>query len=138
MITGIDIVFEARKHIGVPFRHQGRNPRTGLDCIGLAVRVLSDLGIPISDITSYERDPNPTMMGQAIEPYLSAVDPHEITPGCILWMRFLKEPMHIAIVTDMGMIHAYGTIGRVVEHSIDSKWKKRIHRAYRINGVIYE
>lgn len=138
MITGSSVVREARKHIGIKFRHQGRNPATGLDCIGLAVRVLTDLGLPVSDITNYDRDPNPAMMGAAIEPYLLAVDTNEITPGCILWMKFVREPMHIAIVTDIGMIHAYGTIGRVVEHSIDSKWKKRIHRAYRINGVAYE
>lgn len=138
MITGDDIVSEARKHLGVPFRHQGRNPASGLDCIGLAVRVISDLGFSISDITNYEREPNPVMMGAAIEPYLSRIDHRNIKPGCILWMKFIREPMHVAIVTDIGMIHAYGTIGRVVEHSIDSKWKKRIHLAYRINGVAYE
>lgn len=138
MITGFDIVNEARKHIGVPFRHQGRNPSTGLDCIGLAVRVLVDLGFTLPDITNYDREPNPQMMGAAIEPHLSRIDEIDILPGCVLWMKFIREPMHIAIVTDVGMIHAYGTVGRVVEHGIDKKWSRRIYMAYRINGVVYE
>lgn len=138
MILASDVVAEARKHTGRPFRHQGRNPSTGLDCVGLAVRVLSDLGVDVVDSTSYEREPNPEMMAAAIEPYLSAINLTEASQGCILWIRFFKEPMHIAIVTDIGMIHAYGTIGRVVEHGIDKKWQRRIYKAYRINGVNYE
>ena len=38
------MVFAARAMIGAPFRLHGRNPPTGLDCIGLALRVLEQAG----------------------------------------------------------------------------------------------
>ena len=132
MIYSCDVESHARTFLSVRFKHQGRSKKSGVDCIGLAVCVLSELGLPIVDITNYARKPNPQMMGESIEPYLLQIPKTDIVAGCILWMQFAKEPMHIAIVTGLGMIHAYEPIGRVVEHNIDAKWNRRIYRAYKM------
>lgn len=38
----------ARKYLGIPYRHMGRDSR-GLDCLGLAHLFLKDLGIDLPD-----------------------------------------------------------------------------------------
>ncbi len=38
------IVACARTHVGVHFAHQGRNPATGLDCLGLLIATAKQAG----------------------------------------------------------------------------------------------
>ena len=47
----------ARNYLGVPFKHQGRNPSIGIDCIGLAQLAARDCGIVAPDWTDYARHP---------------------------------------------------------------------------------
>ena len=56
-------------------------------------------------------------------------------PGDLLLMRFAGEPQHLAVFTGETIIHAYQATGRVVEHSLDDKWRRRIVRVYRFVGV---
>jgi hypothetical protein len=51
------IVRAAKSYLGVRFRHQGRD-RTGLDCVGLVVRVCNDLGMAVTDTLDYKRAPD--------------------------------------------------------------------------------
>jgi hypothetical protein len=50
-------------------------------------------------------------------------------------MRFGNEPQHLAVFEGDNVIHAYESIGRVVEHRLDDKWRKRIVRVYRFKGM---
>ena len=63
----------------------------------------------------------------------------DIRPGDVLLMRFRKDPQHLAFVTDyadgLGIIHSYSSIGRVVEHRLDEKWRRRIVAAYRVKWM---
>ena len=54
-----EIVAEARKWIGTPFRHQGRIRGRGVDCVGLPLCVMRDLGIAdwTEDFRVYPRRP---------------------------------------------------------------------------------
>jgi hypothetical protein len=53
-------------------------------------------------------------------------------------MRLAREPQHLAIVSAVAegrpaaLIHAYTEVGKVVEHSLDARWRRRIVRAYRM------
>ena len=57
-VTRAQVVDAARKWLGTPWRHQGRNTH-GIDCVGLVVVVCKGLGISSYDDTGYGRDPDP-------------------------------------------------------------------------------
>ncbi|MDA7787695.1 C40 family peptidase [Sphingomonadaceae bacterium] len=50
---GLAIARSARSFIGVPFRLHGRDPRYGLDCVGLVSATLAKAGFPATAPTGY-------------------------------------------------------------------------------------
>lgn len=129
------IIEAARECIGTPFVHQGRILNKALDCAGVAVHVFNRMGCEVDQPAAYSRMPNNAMLEYWADrqPYLT----RETIPqaGDILLMKFKSEPQHVAIFTGENLIHAYEAIGRVVEHRLDDKWRKRIVRAYRFKGI---
>ena len=121
-------VAAARAYVGTPFRHQGRD-HLGLDCIGLVVCAARDAGYTLTDRTDYPRDPN-GLLSVELARQFDAVE--TAAPGDILLMRFRGEPQHVAILAGATLIHGYASIGRVVEHGLDVKWRRRIVQAYRL------
>ena len=55
--TGADVVTDARRYLGIPYVFGGgpANPRAGLDCSGLVMRVALDLGYKNCPRTSEEQ-----------------------------------------------------------------------------------
>lgn len=53
-----DIATAALSLIGTPFRHQGRAPGAGLDCVGVWVCALRACGVEVEDVTAYRRLPD--------------------------------------------------------------------------------
>jgi cell wall-associated NlpC family hydrolase len=129
------IIEAARECIGTPFVHQGRIVGLALDCAGVAVHVFDRVGCAVDQPAAYSRMPNNAMLEYWADrqPFLA----REAVPqaGDILLMRFTGEPQHVAIFTGENLIHAYEAIGRVVEHRLDDRWRKRIVRAYRFRGL---
>lgn len=129
------IIAAARECIGTPFAHQGRIINKALDCAGVAVHVFDSMGCEVDQPAAYSRTPNNAMLEYWADrqPFLT----RETIPqaGDILLMKFKREPQHVAIFTGVGLIHAYEPFGRVVEHDMDAKWRKRIVRAYRFVGI---
>lgn len=103
----------------------------GIDCGGLVVLAYSDCGIELGDIEGYTRHPWRDGLVKALGASLKVVD-GPIVPGDVLLFRITKEPQHIALATDKGMIHAHLGDNGVVEHGIDNYWKDRFIRAYRL------
>lgn len=135
-VTRQQIVDAARSYLGVRYHHQGRS-RAGLDCAGLLVCVARDLGLDTSeDITGYARTPDGVSLKTALDRALLPVSIFGYSPGDVLLMRFERDPQHIAIVTDKGIIHSYLSVRRVVEHGIDDTWRGRILAAYELPGVV--
>lgn len=111
------IVESARKYLGVPFRHQGRNI-LGLDCAGLVVIALLDIGVQVKDVYGYSVNPHKGRLETAIleNPAISEIAITDAIEGDILLIKFHTEPQHVAIKTDIGIIHSTSLIGKVVEH----------------------
>lgn len=124
----------ARAYLGVPYKHQGRN-RRGLDCIGLMIRVGHDLGLSDFDIDGYARVPSGYKMAQQIAEVCERIPANTAQPGDMIHLAFQRQPQHLALLTDIGMIHADNTRG-VVEHVLDAQWRARIRGWYRLPGVI--
>lgn len=124
-----ELVKAARAYLGCPFHHQGRS-RHGLDCAGLLVLAYRDLGIELLDLPAYGREPWNDGLRECVESnFRKVARPAE--PGDILLLRYRREPQHLAIVTDKGMIHTYATVGKVVETNIGPTWIERIVGTYR-------
>ncbi len=121
------IFLTARSCVGSPFRHQGRNPAFGLDCVGLIVYVAKSVGLAAFDHLDYKRIP----VREAISSHAHSAgfiqrSKSDMQPGNIIILKFGKYLEHAAILSDRGIIHACEKYGRVVEHGLNDEWRSRI------------
>lgn len=119
----------ARSLVGkVKFRHQGRNPATGLDCAGLPQWAMTQIGRPVWDLTAYGREPHKDGLKGAMVRNLGASVPREsMRGGDVVLMRFKGAPRHVAIVTQLpdgrlGLLHVHAENKIVSEHGLDGYW----------------
>jgi len=135
----MDAVVEARTWLGTPFQHQGCLKGVACDCIGLVKGVGMALGVvdynPASAeakmFASYSMQPDSQRMREGLATWLVPILVDDATVGDVLFMAWGREPQHVALVTDRGIIHSYSSVGKVVEHNLDAQWKRRIVAAYR-------
>jgi cell wall-associated NlpC family hydrolase len=133
-----DIVNEARKLIGTPYRHQGRS-RYGVDCVGFVVVIMETLNTMPAELqhANYGRLPRAELIEKTSK-YCEPLERPE--PGALLLIRWPSEknPGHTAIYTgdDGLMIHAFGTLHRVVEHGYRGAWVKLTDSIWRLPGVV--
>jgi cell wall-associated NlpC family hydrolase len=131
------LVEVARGMIGTPFKHQGRLPGVGVDCAGLVICALADVGIRIRDVKGYGRLPAHGVFMGLVEESCNRIDQADIQIGDLMVFAFRSEPQHIAIVScvdPVRIIHAYSEIGRVVEHGLNDVWRSRLRGCYRVKG----
>jgi cell wall-associated NlpC family hydrolase len=127
----------ARQYVGVPFRHQGRDPAIGLDCVGLLVVVFRALGHDVRDLAAYARDPHHGLLEQMLVANggVRVTDPQ---PGDIALIAFHGVVRHAALVGDhadgLSLIHTYTGNRCVIEHRLDAKWRRRIVHVYRVSA----
>lgn len=121
------IVIIARTWLGTKFHHQGRKKAVGVDCIGFVIGVAEELGIKVIDRTDYARSPHNGQLEKALLEYLT---PCEQKIGAVALFRIDKEPQHVGIITDIGIIHAYAQARKVVEHNLNSWWQERLVCCY--------
>lgn len=133
MVTRAQFLAEARSWIGTPWLHQGRN-RYGVDCIGLVLVTAWALGLTDYDVKGYGRVPDADFLRSECERLMVRVN--EPQPGDVYLMRFKREPQHLAIATERGLLHAYAGAGRVVETSLPPQWRERIVGVYAVPGVV--
>lgn len=127
----------ARKYLGVPFLHQGRNPEVGIDCVGLAELVSRDCGMTVGEaIADYARNPHAGLLEARLREHLGPPHPLEtLQPGDLVAMRFRGPIRHVGIIGDhehgISLIHTSSAVGRVVEHRIDERWLAYIAHVHR-------
>lgn len=138
MVTRQQIVDEARTWLGTPFHHQARNKGIGADCIGVVGMTGVSLGLlKAEDIPKdYAHSPNAAMMQKKLEEHLYKIPVSDAKIGDVLHLVFDIEPQHVAIITDIGLIHAYAQVRKCVEHSFDAVWQSRVRGAYRFKGIV--
>lgn len=140
---------EARRWIGTPWVHQRYHKGLGCDCIGLLRGVAlaldlcdaSDNGPMAKPFLGYGMGAEPERMKAALSAYLepiafSPAQSEEIVelakPGDVLWIGWQGMERHVAILMPWRhIIHAYSGAGRVVEHTLDVKWTRRVMGAFR-------
>lgn len=130
----MNMIEAARSYVGTPFRHQGRIPGKGLDCVGLLVCAAKQAGVDVIDEAGYSMTPSADLLRKAVERN-NVTLVSEPQPGDVLVMRFGQEPQHLALYTERDtIIHAYLDVGKVCEHRYADVWKARTVAVYRINN----
>lgn len=136
------LLVEARKLIGMPWRHQGRT-ENGSDCVGflwLPAAKVRDIPKPH---VHYGRLPNTKQKLRAgIIEYLGEPVDRDPIPFDVVTLEWTAGEQHVALVTPhphygIGLLHcdnhAPGPKGpRVVEHGADAHWVNRIAEVWRL------
>lgn len=139
------ITSTARKFLGTRFRHQGRDAVTGIDCVGLAALVASELGYEYEDVDAYRRVPSANVIREMMVKNCDEIPLDEVRSGDLYLMRIGgRKPRHVAIRisddTDLSkgiepmLIHAKSTNNCVVIEPV-RQWAKDFVAGYRMRGV---
>jgi len=108
---------EARKWLGTPFHHQGRLLGVGVDCLGLMVSVINELGGHIKDRPAYSRYPTGGYLIAGMREQLTEIDIADATTGDFFVSAERKHANHVMIYdAETGtVIHSYYQNKMVVE-----------------------
>lgn len=115
-MTGGDIAQAAADLVGTRFRLHGRDPATGLDCIGLFAAAMAHCGRPVVLPTGYSLRlnnidawlPDPAEFG-----FVNVSDLFQ--PGDVVMLSLGAAQFHLAIAAPQaGWIHAHAGLRRVV------------------------
>lgn len=138
-----DIVREARNFIGTPYLHQGRLFKKGVDCGGLVVMVARSLSLFEHDDLTYSDQPKADYLLRECDKFLDPkpLDLQQLQPGDVGAFYYMSptEAQHLCIFGEyegrLTMIHAFQKRGKVVEHTFDDFWAKRLLKVYSYRGV---
>jgi len=116
----------ARAGLGTRFRPQGRMPRLGLDCIGVALLAAAGAGIMLPALPAYVLGGD---HGALLAATCRALGLRRVRggmqrakPGDLIEYRLAAGHRHVAVLSDTGIIHAHAGLGRVVEGPAPDDW----------------
>lgn len=147
-VTRKQITDAALTLVGIPFRHQGRDEKLGVDCVGLLVCIGRKIGYPeIQDITNYRRMPKESMVREVIGQNCDEIPIAEAGPGDFYLIRLFKDRLcHAAVILSMAtdiprgiqpmLIHAGGVGRGKVKIEPVSQYMHKVGAAYRVRGLI--
>lgn len=132
------LIDAARAYKGTKWRHQGRS-RTGIDCAGLIVCALKDIGIEVPDRTDYQRRTSGQQFMAHFTKHGIRKHPKDMAPGDVLVFREPAYPCHCAILTEKNgehfIIHAHARRKKVVEEHYAHEWLDRLIAVYQVPGI---
>lgn len=131
-----------RKYVGKPFRHQGRDPEHGVDCVGALVLGARDCGMDwvlSHDSTGYARNPGRGQLEARLFAAFGPPIPKEMMrPGDVVAIDFYGMSRHVGVIGShngrLTIIHAMSRPPRIVENGIDERWNRYIKAVYRVSA----
>lgn len=120
-MTVNEIIQRARSLVGVPFRAQGRNPLTGLDCVGV---VLWCFAIPARFVRrDYRlRGAHLGEIEAALSIWFNRTGSTRGRAGDVMLFVLSRDQNHLAINCGHTFVHADASLRRVVETPIAGSW----------------
>jgi len=131
------IIQLARSYVGTPYHHQARVPGVGIDCVGILVCIVREIGIVPAewDYNNYLSEAQDDALLDILNQYLVTTASPE--SGDVLTFRMGRWPHHVAVLSgENTIIHSYASIGRVVETNLDEVMRNRIIATHAIPEVI--
>ena len=133
-MTPADLIAYANSLKGTAYKAQGRNPDTGLDCLGLVIQCFDHFGeIPgFIDRTDYGRIPNTLKVLDTLKRYARRVQPiQNARQGDLAYIRFARDPQHFGLFDGQGgLIHAIEGHG-VIRSPVDPAFFNRVWSVWR-------
>ena len=121
---GSQLAIAAIEFLGTPFRLHGRDPRRGLDCVGLLIVSLRACGLPASDPASYGlRNTEAARHLKHLE--LSGFGPAlgRPEPGDVMIARPGPGQHHVLICDSRkSFVHAHAGLRKVVRSTAACPW----------------
>lgn len=110
--------------VGSPFRLHGRDPATGLDCVGVVLASLQAIGRIAPATPRYSLRNTDVDALLALLPQAGFLEAHgSARTGDLLLLKPSAGQFHLGIVsTGGGLIHAHASLGRVVETPPPLAW----------------
>ena len=128
---GDSLARAAEALVGTPFRLHGRDPATGLDCVGLVEASLARIGIAASAPQGY------AMRNLSLAAFLPALVEAgfaecaagvPVKPGDIVLVAPSPGQFHVLVAgTACAFVHAHAGLGRVVTSPVTIADPKRGH-----------
>lgn len=114
-------VERARSAVGVQFRPQGRDPATGLDCIGLILWVF---GIPPAAVRrDYRLAGNaPAELDRELRRFFRRISARNREVGHVMLCNVRPGQSHLVIECGGSFVHADARLRRVVETPGSPPW----------------
>lgn len=117
------LIQEARRWIGVRWRHQGRDFERGVDCAGLLICVTARLGLRLVDRRAYGRRQRGELLLQDLHQQLKYISVSLYNNGDIGVFMEQGHPVHIGFLAvskgQFSVIHAHARRRQVVEEMLD-------------------
>lgn len=130
-----------RDLVGTPFKHQGRVPGVGLDCVGVGVVAALACGFDVRDVRAYTRQASGDSLLESLEKNGERISVDELQAGdCVaVWFdRGTKHAQHVAFMVEtepeIRVVHAWQDVGLVCECGLGAM-SRRIVAAFRIGGL---
>lgn len=151
-ITSGQIVAQARTWLRTHYHHQGRLKKSvhghgGVDCIGLIIGIIDELGIQdgdgnslvCADETNYSMYPEQGRLITSIQKHLRPVPTEKMAVGNVLLFKTFRDPQHVGLLTQYpsggpGLIHCNSSAGMVVEQPLSMAWVKMLTHVYRFKN----
>lgn len=124
-MTGLELAKAAECLVGTPFRLHGRDPRTGLDCIGLIDCALAAVGIKAMVPNGYAlRTGHWPELDEIADQRGFAPATGAVLPGDVLMLKPCASQMHFTIAGSRGgtWIEAHAGLRRVVITAISDQF----------------
>jgi cell wall-associated NlpC family hydrolase len=124
-MSGNELAHAAERFVGASFRLHGRDPIVGLDCVGLVVLAMAEIGRPIRLPVSYQLrnlEPERFLQLPAAAGFIQPTD-SELEDGDVLVLAAGPAQLHLAVVAvGGGIIHAHAGLRRVVRTPFPLPW----------------
>jgi cell wall-associated NlpC family hydrolase len=127
-VSGVDLARAARALVGSAYRRDGRDPATGLDCVGVVAAALAAIGrAPLPPRSTQRRRALPDLDAIAADAGLQEIT-DDVTAGDILLVRCAPLQWHALVAVEPDrFVHAHAGLRRVVLGPADPAWTTTAH-----------